>query len=321
MAEALDICFASLLADPKVELRRPSSRITIDTLRIAANQFQAQARGPELADVSDVVFSGPEGRPLAGRRYRPTVHQALPGILYCHGGGFVFGNLDSHEAICRSLAAASGRTVLAVDYRLSPEHPYPAAVEDCLAAAWHATRFPDEFGLLPGAMGIAGDSAGGHIAVTTALAAGAAGLRFAHVGLLYPVIDPRCDSPSMHAFATGYMLTREAMQWFWECYAPVQSQREDERLSLLAANLSGLPSVSMVLAGYDPLHDEGQQFAERILRGMGTVEWTCFQSMIHGFAGMPQITAKAGEAIALIGRSFARHLPLPESSGNLSAHV
>jgi len=304
----VDPCFAELLADRRTELRRLSPKTTLADLRMAANRFQSEAVGPELAVVEEVVLSGAHGRPMAGRCYRPVHADRLPGILYCHGGGFVFGNLDTHDAICRLLARASGCVVIAFDYRLAPEHPFPAAIDDGLAALWHINRFPAEFGVTPGAMAIAGDSAGGYIAVRTAAAAAPLGLRLHHLGLLYPVVEPQCDSPSMLACERGYMLTREAMQWFWECFLPTVAQRQDPRLSLLAIDPAVLPPSTVILAEFDPLQDEGRRLAGHFAATGRAVDVHCFPAMIHGFAGMPQRTTRAIEAIDLLGEAIRRSL-------------
>lgn len=312
----VDTCFAEMLADRRTELRRPSPRTTLAELREAANRFQSAAAGPELASVEERTVFGAGGRSMAARCYRPSSAGVLPGILYCHGGGFVFGNLDSHDAICRLLAQESGCAVVAIDYRLAPEHPYPAALEDCVAALGHLHRSPDRFGLMPGSLAIAGDSAGGHLAVLAAAAAAAHGVRTRHLGLFYPVVEPRCDSASMVDYARGCMLTREAMQWFWECYVPADAQRASQELSLLSVDPASLPATTVILAECDPLVDEGQRFARCLMTAGRPVELHCFPSMIHGFAGMPQRTPKAIEAIGLLGRAIARSMTEDDAGGS-----
>jgi acetyl esterase len=312
----LDPCFDALLADRRIHLRPPQPPVTLQDLRAGANQFMRAAMGPPVARVEPVTFAAPDGRVVPGRAYRPAAPTARPAIVFLHGGGFVFGDLDTHDAICRALATSSDCTVLAVDYRLAPEHPFPAALHDAVAALCHVGRAPDAFGVLPGAIGLAADSAGAHVAVDAmletvarpAIGAPAVPVGIAHAALLYPVIDPRCDSPSMHEFARGHMLTREAMRWFWDCYVQRPELRADPRIDVLAANLAGLPPTTIVTAEYDPLRDEGETFARHLAAAGVPVDLERRAGMIHGFAGMPQLTPQAGGVVERLGRALRRAL-------------
>lgn len=329
----LDPCFDALLADRRIHLRRPMPPVTLQDLRDGGNRFMRAAVGPEVACVEPVSFEAADGRRIPGRAYRASASRPCPPILFFHGGGFVFGDLDTHDAICRGLAASSGCTVLAVDYRLAPEHPYPAAVHDCAAALLHVARAPAAFDVLPGPLAIAADSAGAHVAIGVALdvtarrtsesghhgpgsqledrleaAHAAPAPEIAHVALLYPVVDPRCDSASMRELARGYMLTHEGMQWFWECYLPPTTDRTDPRVDVLSADLRGFPPTTLVTAEFDPLRDEGEALARRLAdAGVGVHLERC-AGMIHGFAGMPQLTPVAGEVVARLGRRLGHAL-------------
>lgn len=327
----LDPCFDALLADKRIHLRPPMPPVTLADLRNGANEFMRAAVGPEVARVEPVSFEGSDGRRVAGRAYRATLTESRPAIVFLHGGGFVFGNLDTHDAMCRTLAASSGCTVLAVDYRLAPEHPFPAAVDDATDALRHVGRAPEAFGVRAGPVGIAADSAGANVAVgamtstsdarstggasdAASPVAGSSPVRteghpratIARAAFLYPVVDPRCDSASMHALARGYMLTREAMQWFWDCYVPRAEDRSDPRADVLAANLARLPTTTIVTAEYDPLRDEGAALAQRLDAAGVRVHHECAAGMIHGFAGMPQLTPAASAVVARLGRELGR---------------
>jgi acetyl esterase len=272
--------------------------------------------GPELAGVDAVTFAAADGRRIDGRAYRPTLAEPRPGILFLHGGGFVFGDLDTHDSICRRLAESSGCMVLAVEYRLAPEHPFPAALCDAADALLHVARAPADFGLRGGGVGVAADSAGAHVAIGAMLEAIArpeqgeatAALKIAHAALLYPVVDPRCDFASMHELARGYMLTRQGMQWFWDSYVPRAEDRENPRVDVLTADLAGFPPTTIVTGEFDPLRDEGKALAERLAAAGVPVEFECCAGMIHGFAGMPQLTPMAGAVLTRLGRELGRRL-------------
>lgn len=335
----LDPCFEALLADRRIHLRPPAPPVTLADLREGGNRFMCGATGPEVARVDAIDFDAADGRRIRGRAYRASVEGARPAILFFHGGGFVFGDLDTHDAICRMLAVGSGCTVLAVDYRLAPEHPFPAAVDDCTAALLHVARAPGEFGVRPRALAVAGDSAGAHVAIgvilgvaravgATPAVAGAAPMgapavpttataapTIAHVALLYPVIDPRCDSASMQQLARGYMLTREGMQWFWQCYLQREADRSDPRVDVSAPDLAGFPPTTVVTAEFDPLRDEGELFARRLAAAGVRVRLERQPGMIHGFAGMPQLTPVAGTVVAALGDEIGRALGAPLGRG------
>jgi acetyl esterase len=314
----LDPCFAALLADKRIHLRPPTPPVTLADLRNGANEFMRAAAGPEIARVEPVGFDGSDGRRIAGRAYRAVPADVRPAILFLHGGGFVFGNLDTHDAMCRTLAASSGCTVLAVDYRLAPEHPFPAAMNDATDALRQLGRTPEAFGVRAGPIGIAADSAGANVAVG-AMGATIDGssrtgtgpppaVTIAHAAFLYPVVDPRCRSASMQALARGYMLTRDAMQWFWDCYVPRVEDRADPRVDVLAGDLARLPTTTVVTAEYDPLRDEGEALAQRLDAAGVRVRYECAAGMIHGFAGMPQLTPVADAVVARLGRELGRAL-------------
>ncbi len=213
-----------------------------------------------------------------------------PAIVFFHGGGWVTGDLDTHDGTCRMLAAASRCVVVAVDYRLAPEHPFPTAAEDCLAAYAWVHRNHDELGFAAGQVGVMGDSAGGNLAamVSQQSAAGAGDVPppVAQI-LVYPAVDARLDTDSFRTLSEGLFLTRADMEYFRGEYLPDRTDWEDPRASpLLADDFTGLPPALVVTAGLDPLRDDGAHYAEALRKGGVDVEYRCYDDQIHGFLGM-----------------------------------
>ena len=295
---------------------------------VARAQY-VQSRAPfraapqDLAELEDLTIAGPGG-PLKLRRYRAstiTAHELAPGIVFFHGGGWVVGDLESHDALCRALANAVKGTVIAVDYRLAPEHPFPAAYDDALAATqWVAAQLA-RFHIHPDMLAVAGDSAGGQLAASVAIAARDANApRLAMQALIYPVTDLRMNSASMERLATGYGLTREAMRWYWKTYAgaayDVTSDSIDWRLAPAACgNLAGVAPAYIIIAGYDPLRDEGEAYAERLNAAGVVVVVECFEGMIHGFAQLGGRVAAANHAVARIAQGMRQHFGLARAPG------
>jgi acetyl esterase len=239
---------------------------------------------PEVASVTEHSVPGPVGAiPL--RVYAPSAGRALPGIVYFHGGGFVIGSLDSHDGTCRALANASGCSVVSVDYRLAPEHRFPAAPEDCYAALRFVAERGAELGIDPRRLALAGDSAGGNLAAVTALLARerrGPDLRFQL--LIYPVADHRFDTASYRDNAEGYFLTAAMMRWFWGHYLERPEQGDDPLASpLRAKDLAGLPPAQVITAEYDPLRDEGEAYAARLREAGVATELLRYPGQIHGF--------------------------------------
>jgi acetyl esterase len=229
------------------------------------------------------------GRQLTARVYSSSEGKDLPLIVYFHGGGWVVGDLNSHHPFCQQLRAQAGCTVVAVDYRLAPEHPFPAALEDCREAAdWLATQL-ESIGPNNGHIVLAGDSAGGHLAACAALALNAdTRSRLAGALLIYPVVD-HYNAPyaSYTERATGQMLTSALMFWFWDTWLAGQDPRiadEAGALPIRSAALATLPPCLVVTAERDPLRDEGRQFAERLREAGVRVTSEHYSNAEHGFA-------------------------------------
>lgn len=294
----LDPALADLLADKRLNLRPPPDAASVAPFRRAADGYLACAPKPDIASVEDREIDSPGGK-LAVRLYRP--HSAIDGgvILFLHGGGFVFGGLETHDALCRNLARASAMEVAALDYRLAPEAPFPAALEDSRTALdWLAAARPES------KMVLAGDSAGAQLALATALTTRVKPIQA--IGLFYPLIDPSRSSESQTTFAEGYMLTGAFLDWAWRAYRGGVEGETDPSFDLRKASLEGLPSTALVTAGYDPLRDEGVALARRLDAAGVDLAYLHYADMIHGFAGLPGGAAHAGEAVRWVA-SFLRN--------------
>ena len=255
--------------------------------------------------IEDRVAPSPEGT-LRIRIFSPpgTRSKGSPGLVYFHGGGLVAGSLEGYAGFCAALAEASGCRLLAVDYRLAPEHRFPAAVEDSLAAARWIVAHAEELDLDRERLAIGGDLAGGTLAavVCQSLKCEAKALRFALLLLLCPVLDCDPQTPSRELFAEGHLIDRETLRRDLAHYASEGFDLADPRASpLRAADLSGLPRTIIHTAELDPLRDEGKAYADRLERAGVEVRHTCHAGMIHHFYGMASLIPYAREAIAQIG--------------------
>lgn len=249
----------------------------------------------------DITMPGPAG-PLGLRIYTPVAagSAALPVILYLHGGGFVVGDLDCYDGLCRTLANESGSRVISVDYRLAPEHPFPAAVDDCFAAfQWVQTNASD-LSVDPNRLAVAGDSAGGNLAAVVCLLAKHGKVRppIVYQLLIYP--DTRvAGKSSERRFGAGYFLDNRAIEYFHGLYMPPRFDPTDWCLSPIEANdVSGLPPTYIVTAGFDPLRQDGTDYAEKLKAAGVPVTHVDYPTMIHGFFSMPGLIPLASEAIA-----------------------
>jgi acetyl esterase len=240
-----------------------------------------------LASVREMTVAGSAG-PLPARLYEPQEASAAtagPLIVYYHGGGWVCGDLGTHDRPCRLLARASGARVLSVDYRLAPEHPFPAPVEDALAAFRDAVARADELGIDRARIAVAGDSAGGHLAaVTAAQSVRESGPAPAFQLLIYPVTDCVNVAASRVTFAQGFLLTKPNMDWYEEQFFGPSGDRRDPRASpLLADDLAGAPPALVVTAGFDPLRDEGEAYAHRLRDAGARTLLRRHDGYVHGF--------------------------------------
>jgi acetyl esterase len=208
----------------------------------------------------------------------------LPGLVFFHGGGFVVGSLDSHDRTCRALARKAGVVVVSVDYRLAPEHKFPAAVEDAVAATRWVLANASSLGIDSAAVAVGGDSAGGTLAAVVAQALRGEERQPTFQLLLYPLTDVRGGTPSRDWFREGYFLTARSIDWYIQNYIPDVAQHTDPRASpILAGDLSRLPPALVVTAGFDPLRDEGRNYADQMRAAGVAVEYLCSDGSMHGF--------------------------------------
>ncbi|HWA70216.1 MAG TPA: alpha/beta hydrolase [Rhizomicrobium sp.] len=241
------------------------------------------------------------GGEIRARSYAPVAAAGpLPALIYFHGGGFVAGSLDSHDGLCRLFAAEGGFKVIAVDYRLAPEHVFPAAVDDAWAATQWIEQNASALGVDAGRIAVGGDSAGGMLAaIVTQLAKEKGGLRLAFQLLMFPNTQMGGETASLNEFAVGYFLERRAIEYFNTLYLPPDADRNSPRVSpLRARDFAGLPPAYVMLGGYDPLHDEGLAYAEK-LRGAGVkVTIADYPEMVHCFIYLQTILPQAHDAVA-----------------------
>ncbi len=237
-----------------------------------------------VARVEDRRIPGPRGE-IPIRLYAPTSARPLPVMLQFHGGGWVILNLDTHQTICRNLALAASCMVVSVDYRLAPEHRFPAAVEDCYAALQWVAAHAGEIGADAARIGVMGDSAGGNLAAAVSLMArDRKGPGLALQVLTYPALDPACDTPSCKENAEGYLLTLADMHYFWGHYLGPDGDRESPYASpSRASDLRGLPPALVQTAEFDPLRDEGEAYARRLQQAGVPTTLTRYDGQIHGF--------------------------------------
>jgi acetyl esterase len=266
----------------------------------------------EIGSVRNLTADGPGG-PIPLRVYRPkdvAAGAALPVLVYYHGGGWVIGDLDTHDVQCRQITAEAGITVVAVDYRLAPEHKFPAAADDAWAATRWVVAHASELGVDGRKLAVGGDSAGGNLAAVVALMArDAGGPAIALQVLAYPVTDVGAESKSYRDFAEGYLLTRDGMRWFTNHYLKSPGEAQDWRVSpLRATSLAGLPPALVITAGFDPLRDEGAVYAGRLADAGVRVDYINYGGMIHGFMPMGKLIDTGNRATSHVAASLREAL-------------
>jgi acetyl esterase len=272
-----------------------------------------RTRTAALGTFPDVAAAVDHRVPVAGgeitvRAYSPDGPGPHPALVYYHGGGWVIGDLYTHDGLCRSITNAARCAVLSVDYRLAPESKYPVAVEDSYAALLWIVANAERLGIDPRRIAVGGDSAGGNLATVMALVArDRKGPRLALQVLIYPVTDHDLDTRSYLENATGYVLTRDGMRWFWNHYLAREAQgREPYASPLRASSLAGLPPALVITAEYDPLCDEGEAYAARLRDAGVPVTVTRYPGMFHGFVRLTNILDKARTALDEIASSVQK---------------
>jgi acetyl esterase len=261
-------------------------------------RFFTQPAPPPIGDVRDLKTAG--GLPL--RLYRPPQPGVHPVLVYFHGGGWTIGDLDTHDVLCRQLCAAAGIAVLSVDYRMGPEHRFPAAVDDCTEATRWARSHAQELELDATRIAVGGDSAGGNLAAVVCLLLRDAGEPPPVFQLLiYPATDMRAGAPSHTSNGQGFLLTSDSIAYFRGHYVDEAAWSDWRASPLLAPDLRGLPPALVLTAGFDPLRDEGRQYADALSAGGNRVQYVCFERQIHGFITMSKLLDEARSAVALCG--------------------
>ena len=280
-------------------------------MAIAESRSMYREMQPDLPEivvhsVEDLMIDGPAGA-IPVRIYRPSAAPA-PVHVHFHGGGWVIGDLDTHDRDCREICVGADCIVVAVDYRLAPEHIFPAAPEDCYAALCWATANLDSLCALPGAVSVGGDSAGGNLAAAVALMArDRSGPAIAMQLLIYPVTDATMESGSYRDNANGYLLSRTMMSWFWDHYCPDLALRADPLASpITAEDLTGLPPALIMTAEFDPLRDEGEAYAERLIAADVEVEVRRFDGLVHGFFSQAGVIEAAREGVDLAVKALRK---------------
>jgi acetyl esterase/lipase len=261
---------------------------SVEEARATRSREALVFRGERFAvgRVQDLTLPGPDG-PLRARLYAPVgAARKLPLLVYLHGGGWVVCDLDTHDNLCRFLATEADVLVLSVDYRLAPEHKFPAAVDDALAAFRHVVDNAEAFGADPEAVAVGGDSAGGNLAAAVSQLSVAEGGPVPSFFLsFYPVTDLSAKRKSYELFREGFLLTEAHMDWYRAHYLPNEAAALDPRASpLLAEDLSGLPPAYIATAGFDPLRDEGEEYARRLRDAGVPVALRRHAGLVHGFA-------------------------------------
>ncbi len=277
-----------------------SSMSVADARRMMEALGGLRVAEPEaVASVTDRRIPGPGGE-IPIRIYTPNGTAPLPLLVYFHGGGWVLGSLETHDATCRALANGAGCVVVSVDYRLAPEHRYPAAAEDCHAATRWCAEHAAELGADPHRIAVGGDSAGGNLAAVVAqMARDRGGPPLVLQLLIYPVTAHAFDTASYRDNAEGYLLTADDMHWFWGHYLGDTPARGEEPYAspLRAASLAGLPPALVITAEFDPLRDEGEAYARRLEEAGVPARLTRYDGMIHGFFAMSGLMDQAGAAV------------------------
>ncbi|QRG69230.1 alpha/beta hydrolase [Brevibacillus choshinensis] len=280
----------------------PMSTLTPQQNRERTAGLQALSGEPKpLAKVESRMIPV-EGGEIELRIYTPEGPGTFPLFVYFHGGGWVIGDVETVDTVCRNIAHESECVVASVNYRLAPEHKFPVPVEDCYTAVQWVSEHAQEINGDASRLAIGGDSAGGNLAaVISQLAKERTGPAISLQVLVYPVTQVGCDTESYRENGEGYFLTADSMQWFFQQYLNADEEKSDVRVSpLLAADLSGLPPALVITAEYDPLRDEGEMYAERLKQAGVPVELTRYDGMIHGFFWMAGIMDQGAEAISQV---------------------
>lgn len=306
---------AELLANIRRANRPPFHSLGVAGAR-AAYEAAAEILEPPraaLARVENIHIPAADGVPLRARVYAPA-DAALPVLLYLHGGGFTIGSLETHDSLCRQLALRSGSAVVALDYRLAPEHRFPTAVDDAWAAMRWLAAHAHSIGLDGTRLAVGGDSAGGTLAATCAIHARDIGLALRHQVLITPGTTAFADTPSHRRFAQGYLLDADGIAWFFDQYIAHADRRDWRFAPLEADDLDGIAPASVLLAECDPLVDEGIAFADRLRAAGVPVDLELTRGVTHDFIKLGRVLPEAAAAQAMIGAALRRAFDLDHAT-------
>jgi len=279
--------------------------LTVENARLAMGATAALNANPEpVAKVENRTIPGPDA-PIPVRIYTPEVTKSaatngpLPVLMFFHGGGWVLCNLDTHDGTARRLANHASCIVVSVDYRLAPENPFPAPLDDCCAATYWASENAQSLGGDPKRLAVSGDSAGGNLAAAAAMRLrDERGPKLLHQLLIYPAVDVTCATPSFEENREGYFLTSHAMRWFWGHYEGTPEDHKNPYFNpICSENLADLPEATVLTAEFDPLRDEGEAYAHRLLEAGTPCDLVRYDGVIHGFFGMHDVLPKARDAV------------------------
>ena len=302
---SLDPQVRGLLDALKAQGLKGFEEMTVPESRATAQAFLGlQGDAEPVADVSNHSVAV-KGGSIPVRVYRPAGTGPHPVVVYFHGGGFVFGDIDLVDKVARSLCNAAKATIVSVGYRKAPEHPYPTAPEDCYAALLWTSANAATLGVDASRIAVIGDSAGGNLAaVMTQMTRDRKGPKIVHQVLVYPVVDAGGDYPSRTENAAGYLLTSKAMTWFFGHYFTKPGQSNEPYSSPIRGNLAGLPAATVITAGFDPLRDEGDAYAAALTKAGVKVDHIRNPTMIHGFFWMKGVIDHTAGVYAQIGANL-----------------
>lgn len=288
----------------------PLHKLSVEDAR--NRQLESLTQGNEasesVANVRDIRVDI-ESNPISARIYEPEGTEQHPLVIFLHGGGWVLGNLESHDALCRALTNRSDATVLSVDYRLAPEHPFPAALHDCYGMVEWAVENSEALQIDPDRVALAGVSAGGNLAAAvTQFVNDFEGPKIVQQTLMCPVTDYEFSSPSFEENGEGYLLSEADIRWCWDKYLSSPFHRKNPYVSPLASSdLEGLPRTTLITAEFDPLRDQGQQYANSLTAAGVPVNYVNYEGMIHGFMSRltgPFQLSQAWQTLTDIGDDF-----------------
>ncbi len=302
---SLDPQVRGLLDALKAQGLKGFEEMTVPESRATAQAFLGlQGDAEPVADVSNHSVAV-KGGSIPVRVYRPAGTGPHPAVVYFHGGGFVFGDIDLVDKVARSLCNAAKATIVSVGYRKAPEHPYPTAPEDCYAALLWTSANAATLGVDAARIAVIGDSAGGNLAaVMTQMTRDRKGPKIVHQVLVYPVVDAGGDYPSRTENAAGYLLTSKAMTWFFGHYFTKPGQSDEPYSSPIRGNLAGLPAATVITAGFDPLRDEGDAYAAALTKAGVKVDHIRNPTMIHGFFWMKGVIDHTAGVFEQIGANL-----------------